>query len=91
VRRKEKENRIQAAEMRFLTAVTGCTTESKIRNESNWAEPQIYSTKDKLGKTRTKWREHSARMDEDRLPKSVIRYKSRGRRLQGRSRKRCFP
>jgi hypothetical protein len=49
--RQERENRIQATEMIFLRAVTGCIREDKVRNESIRDESQIYSTEDKSDKT----------------------------------------
>jgi hypothetical protein len=77
--------------MRFLRVVTGCIRENRIRNESIRDELQIYSKKDKLDRTGLKWRENIVRMEADRLPKVIISYKPRGRRLQGRPRKSRFP
>jgi hypothetical protein len=37
---------------------------------------------DRSDETGIKWREYNARM-EDKLPKAIISYKPRGRRLQG--------
>jgi hypothetical protein len=51
------------AEMRFLKAVEreGCTREDRIRHEL-----QMYFIKNKLHETGIKWKEHTARMHEDK-------------------------
>jgi hypothetical protein len=49
--REEGENRIQAMEMIFLRAVTGCIREDKIRNERIIDELHIYSIEHKSDKT----------------------------------------
>jgi hypothetical protein len=43
----------------------------------------MYFIKNKLAGTRIKWREHIARMEENRLPEAVISCKQRVRRLHG--------
>jgi hypothetical protein len=70
--------------------VKGCTREDKIKNKIISDESKMYSIKDKFDETRTKWRKHIART-EDRPLKTTINYKPRGRKLQGRPQKRCFP
>jgi hypothetical protein len=82
----EEENGNRAAGMGFLRAVEGCITEYRIRIGSVRDDLYIYCTEDKLhvtGMQKTSCK--------DRLPKAVISYESRGRRLLGRPRKNCFP
>jgi hypothetical protein len=69
--------------MRFLRAIKECVRED--RTESIRGGLQMCFLKDRFNETRRKWREN---MEEDRLPKVIISYKSRGRKLQRRPRKR---
>ena len=52
-------SRIQGAEMRFLTAVKGCTMRDLIRRELGTAE----SLNEKISQYKTDWRLHVERMD----------------------------
>jgi hypothetical protein len=44
----------------------------------------MYSIRERSDKTTIKWREHIAKMEEDRLPKAITICKPRGMPLQGR-------
>lgn len=82
------ESKIQAAEMKFLRRVKGCTRMDQIRNEDIREELQIYSIKEKITNNKEQWKEHIERMAESRLPKRIQNYFPRGRRDVGRPRKR---
>ena len=80
--------RLEAAEMRFLRSVTGYTRLDKIRSEVIRKEPKIYGIQDVRLKYKQNWINHLERVDNTRLPKHALNYKSRGRRDPGRPRKR---
>jgi len=80
--------RLEAAELRFLRSVTGYTRLDKIRSEVIRKELEISGIKDVRLKYKQNWINHFQRMDNTRLPKHALNYKSRGRRDHGRPRKR---
>ena len=80
--------RLEAAEMRFLRSVTGYTRLDKIRSEVIRKELGISGIQDMRLKYKQNWINHIERMDNTRLPKHALNYKSRGRRDRGRPRKR---
>ena len=80
--------RLEAAEMRFLRSVAGCTRLDKIGSETIRRELQISGIQDVRLKYRQNWINHLERMDNTRLPKHALNYKPRGRRDRGRPRKR---
>ena len=85
------ESRIQAAEMRFLRAVKGCTRLDKIRNEDIRAELQVEPLLSILKKSRDNWSGHLLRMSPNRLPLQAWEYKPIGKRDVGRPRKKWMP
>jgi len=80
--------RLEAAEMRFLRNVTGYTRLDKIRSEVIRKELEISGIQDVRFKYKQNWINHLERMDNSRLPKHALKYKSRRRRDHGRPRKR---
>ena len=87
VKEKDK-SRIQAAEMRFLRSVKGCTREDHIRNVEIRKELQVIPLLEQIENYREKWTNHLSRMTEERIPKQALQYRPRGRREIGRPRKR---
>jgi hypothetical protein len=85
---KRNMTRLEAAEMRFLRSVTGYTRLDKIRGEVIRKELQISRIQDVRLKYKQNWIKHLERMDNTRLPKHALNYKSRGIRDRGRPRKR---
>ena len=81
-------SKIQAAEMKFLRSVKGCTRMDKIRNDAIREELNIESVNNKIIENRQKWIEHLVRMEDTRFPKAVLNYMPRGRRDRGRPRRR---
>ena len=77
---------LEAAEMRFLRSVKGYTRQNKKRSYKKKLE--ISGIQDVRSKHKRNWINHLERMDNTRLPKRALNYKSRGRRDRGRSRKR---
>ena len=78
---------LEAVEMRFLRSVTGCTRLDKIRSEVIRKELEISGIQDVRLKYKQNWINHLERMDNTRLSKNALNYKSRGRRDRGRPRK----
>ena len=78
---------LEAAEMRLLRSVKGCTRLDKIRSEVIRKELEIPGIKDVRFKYKQNWINHLERMDNTRLPKHALNYKPRGRRDRGRPRK----
>jgi len=79
---------LEAAEMRFLRSVPGCTRLDKIRSEVIRKELEISGIQDVRFKYKQNWTNHLERMDNTRLPKHALNYKPRGRRDRGRPKKR---
>jgi hypothetical protein len=55
---KKDKDKIQAAEMRFLRRVKGCTRTDRIRNVDIRAELNIYNINNRLEENREKWEQH---------------------------------
>lgn len=81
-------SKLQAAEMRFLRRVKGCTRRDLIRNEDIRKELNIYNINDKVEDYKGKWKEHLSRMDNERIPALIQQYQPKGKRDVGRPRKR---
>ena len=80
--------RLEAAEMRFLRSVKGYTRPDKIRSEVIRRELEISGIQDVRLQYKQNRINHLERMDNTRLPKHALNYKPRGRRENGRPRKR---
>lgn len=80
--------KLQAAEMKFLRSVKGCTILDKIRNDKIREELMIFSLEEKIKNYRYQWAEHVNRMTPERIPRRMMDYRPRGRRHPGRPRKR---
>ena len=78
VLKKREEQRLEAAQMKFLKKKIQCIRE-KIGAENIVKEIKRYQQK---------WLQHIQRMDTNRIPKQALQYKPKGRRHIGRQRKR---
>ena len=78
VLKKREEQRLEAAQMKFLKKKIQCIRE-KIGAENIVKEIKRYQQK---------WLQHIQRMDTNRIPKQALQYKPNGRRHIGRPRKR---
>jgi hypothetical protein len=65
----------QAAEMRFLRSVKGCTRLDKIRNKDTRKELGVFSINDIIRRHRQDWLEHVERTEEGRVPKQALWYR----------------
>jgi hypothetical protein len=86
--RKRYKQKLQAAEMRFLRYVKGCTRLDKIRNKDIRKEFGVFSINDRIRKDRQDWLEHAERMDEGRVPKQALWYRPKRRGDPGRPHRR---
>jgi hypothetical protein len=86
--RKRDWNRIQAAEMKYLRAVKGCTTLDQIRNEDTRNELDISPLSAKITEYRNKWGAHLQRMEHTRIPLQAYKYQASGIRDIDRQRRR---
>ncbi|KAJ4432143.1 hypothetical protein ANN_20759, partial [Periplaneta americana] len=73
-------SKLQAAEMRFLRRVKGCTRRDLIRNEDIRKELDIYNINEKVEDYKEKWKEHLSRMDNERIPALIQQYQPKGKR-----------
>jgi hypothetical protein len=85
---KKDKDKIQAAEMRFLRRVKGCTRADRIRNVDIRAKLNIYNINNRLEENKEKWKQHIDRMKETRIPKLILQYQPKGKRDIGRPKKR---
>lgn len=83
-----QQNKVEAAEMRFLRQVAGYRLIDKKRNVDIRRELGIQSLNETIIAYRQKWQDHVQRMNEDRTPQIVHKYKPVGRRNVGRPRMR---
>ena len=86
VLRKRDKKRTEAAEMRFLRRTAGYTLLDRKKNESIQSELDVTPVVRRVKDYRRRWREHVARIKEDRSPKWAANYTPRGRRDRGRPR-----
>jgi hypothetical protein len=86
--RKRDWNRIQAAEMKYLRTVKGCTRLDQIRNEDIRNELGISPLSEKIIEYRNKWKAHLQRMEHTRIPLQAYKHQPSGKRDIGRPRRR---
>jgi hypothetical protein len=72
--RKRDWNRIQAAEMKYLRTVKGCTRLDQIRNEDIRKELGISPLSEKIIEYRNKWKAHLQTMEHTRIPLQAYKY-----------------
>ena len=86
--KKREEQRLEAAQMKFLRQVLVITKLDKERNQCIRQKTGAQKVVKEIKQYREKWLQHVQRMDTNRLPKQALRYKPKGRRNIGRPRKR---
>ena len=85
VLKKREEQRLEAAQMKFLRHLLGIT-----KLDKNQCIRQITGAQNivkEIKQYQEKWLQHVQRMDTNRLPKQALQYKPKGRRNLGRPRK----
>jgi len=88
VLRKREEQRLEAAQMKFLRHLLGITKLDKVKNQCIREKTGARNIVKEIKQYQKKWLQHVQRMYTNRLPKQALQYKPKGRRNVGRSRKR---
>jgi hypothetical protein len=86
--RKREWNRIQAAEMKCLRTVKGCTRLDQVRNENIINDLGIFPLIEKIIEYRNKWKAHMQRMEHTLIPLQAYKYQPSGKRDIARPRRR---
>jgi hypothetical protein len=85
---RERENEIQATEMKFLRAIMEKAKRDRIRNSHIRYEPRMEDTQEQMERNMLRWFRHVTRMDEHRIPKRLLEMKMGGKRPSSRQRTR---
>ena len=88
VLKKREEQRLGAAQMKFLRHLLGITKLDKEKNQCIRQKTVAQNIVKEMKQYQGKWLQHVQRMDTNRLPKQALQYKPNGRRNIGRPRKR---
>jgi len=88
VLKKREEQRLEAAQMKFLRHLLGKTKLDKERNQCIRQKTGAQNIVKEIKQYQKKWLQLVQRMDTDRLPNQALQYKPKGRRNIGRPRKR---
>jgi len=90
VLKKREEQRLEAAQIRFLRHLLGITKLDKEKNQYIRAKKKTGAQNivKEIKQYQEKWLQHVQRMDTHRLPKQALQYKPKGRRNTGRPRNR---
>jgi len=79
---------IEAAEMKLLKPLAGCTLYDHKTNDYIRRELRITDILDKIDEYRRNWLSHLQRMPQNRIPLKSYHYRPQGRRTIGRLKKR---
>jgi len=88
VLKKREEQRLEAAQMKFLRHLLGITKLDKEKNQCIRGKTGAQNIVKEIKQYQEKWLQHVQRMDTNRLSKQALQYKPKGRRNIGRPRKR---
>jgi len=88
VLKKREEQRLEAAEMKFLRHLLGITKLDKEKNQCIRGKTEAQNIVKEIKKYQKKWLQHGQRMDTNRLPRQALKYRPEGRRNIGRPKKR---
>ena len=87
--RKREEQRLEAAQMKFLRHLLGITNLDKGKNQCiKEKKTGAQNIVKEIKQYQEKWLQHIQRMDTNRIPKQALQYKPKGRRNIERLRKR---
>ena len=85
--KKREEQRLEAAQMKFLRHLLGITKLDKEKNQCIREKTEAQSIVKEIKQYQKKWLQHVQRMDTNRLQRQVLKYRPEGRRNIGRSKK----
>ena len=88
VQKKREEQRLEAAQMKFLRHLLEITKLEKEKNQCIRQKTGAQNITKEIKQYQKKWLQHVQRMGTKRLPKQALQYKPKGRRNIGRPRKR---
>jgi len=88
VLKKREEQRLEAAQMKFLRHVLEIIKLDKEKNQCIRGKTGAQSIVKEIKQYQEKWLQHVQRMDTNRIPKQALQYKPKGRKNIGRLRKR---
>ena len=88
VLKKREEQRLEAAQMKFLRHLLGITKLDKEKNQCIRQKTGAQNIVQEIKQYQEKWLQYVQRMDTDRLPKQALQYEPKGRRNIGRPSKR---
>jgi len=88
VLKKREEQRLEAAQMKFLRHLLGITKPDKEKNQCIRERTGAENIVKEIKQYQEKWLQHIQRMDTNRVPKQALQYKPKRRRHIGRPRKR---
>jgi len=83
VLKKREEQRLEAAEMKFLTHLLGITKLDKEMYQSIRQKTGAQNRIKEIKQYQEKWLQHVQRMDTNRRPKQTLQHKTKGRRNIG--------
>ena len=78
VLRKREEQRLEAAQMKFLRHLLGITKLDKETDQCIWEKTGAQNIVKEIKQYQKKWLQHIQRMDTNRLPKQALQYKPNG-------------
>jgi hypothetical protein len=87
VLKKRDEQRLEAAQMKFLRHLMGITKLDRERNQSVREKLGVQNIVLEIKQYQREWLQHVERMDADRIPKQSLKYRPKGKRSIGRPRK----
>jgi len=88
VLKKREEQRLEAAQMKFLRHLLGITKLDKGMNQCIKEKAGAQNIVKEAKQYQKKWLQHVQRMDTNRVPKQALQYGPKGRRNIGRPRRR---
>jgi len=83
VLKKRGEQRLEAAQMKFLIHLLGITKWDKEENQYIREKTGAQNLVEEIERNQKKWLQHIQRMDTNRIPKQALRYRPKGRRNIG--------
>ena len=88
VLKKREEQRLEAAQMKFLRHLLGISTLDKAKNQCIREKTGTQNVVEEIKQYQKKWLQHVQRMDRNRIPKQALLCRPKGRRNIGRPKKR---
>ena len=88
VLKKREEQRLEAAQMKFLRHLLGVTKLDKEKNQCIREKTGARNIVKEIKQYQKKWLQHVQRRERNRLPRQALKYRPEGRRNIGRPKKR---